>query len=111
MRKIAANYILMPGYPLVKNGYMEWEKGREVRVVDVGPVFKEWAGWEFYGGLLVDSRVQMLVETWTTGSEIVPDIERLYVSTGRNVQGIALIQGIDYRTFSWSARAFIELLV
>ena len=33
MRKIAANYICLPGFPLVKNGYVILEQGR---VIDCG---------------------------------------------------------------------------
>ena len=38
MRKIAANYICLPGFPLVKNGYVILEQGRVKDVVDTGAV-------------------------------------------------------------------------
>ena len=53
LRKIAANYIFVPGYPLVKNGYVVLENGRIADVVDTGGVILEIQGLEFYGGMLV----------------------------------------------------------
>ena len=40
MRKIAANYICLPGFPLVKNGYVILEQGR---VKDVVVKYKDWS--------------------------------------------------------------------
>ena len=53
MRKIAANYICLPGFPLVKNGYVILEQGRVKDVVDTGGRIREIQGLEFYGGLIV----------------------------------------------------------
>ncbi len=50
MRKIAANYICLPGFPLVKNGYVILEQGRVKDVVDTGGRIREIQGfreWEF----------------------------------------------------------------
>ena len=41
MRKIAANYICLPGFPLVKNGYVILEQGRVKDVVDTGGRIRE----------------------------------------------------------------------
>ena len=49
MRKIAANYICLPGFPLVKNGYVILEQGRVKDVVDTGGRIREIQGLEFYG--------------------------------------------------------------
>jgi len=54
MRKIAANYICLPGFPLVKNGYVILEQGRVKDVVDTGGRIREIQGLEFYGGLIVE---------------------------------------------------------
>ena len=51
MRKIAANYICLPGFPLVKNGYVILEQGWVKDVVDTGGRIREIQGLEFYGGL------------------------------------------------------------
>ena len=47
MRKIAANYICLPGFPLVKNGYVILEQGRVKDVVDTGGRIREIQGLEF----------------------------------------------------------------
>ena len=57
MRKIAANYICLPGFPLVKNGYVILEQGRVKDVVDTGGRIREIQGLEFYGGLIVAAYV------------------------------------------------------
>ena len=46
MRKIAANYICLPGFPLVKNGYVILEQGRVKDVVDTGGRIREIQGLE-----------------------------------------------------------------
>ena len=57
MRKIAANYICLPGFPFVKNGYVILEQGRVKDVVDTGGRIREIQGLEFYGGLIVAAYV------------------------------------------------------
>ena len=110
MKKIASNYIFMPGFPLIRNGYIEWEKGEFLRVVHTDGLLQELPGLEFYGGLLVSSRVQELVRFWTPGMQILPEIERLYHSLHDPLDGLSLIAGIDYKEFRWEKRATIELL-
>lgn len=52
-RKIAANYIFLPGFPLVKNGYAVWEDGNVTDVVVRG-TDKEIQDWNFTGGACAD---------------------------------------------------------
>ena len=52
-RKIAANYIFLPGFPLVKNGYVEIPEAKEARVVEMGGQLREIEGLECYGGCVV----------------------------------------------------------
>ena len=49
MRKIAANYIFLPGYPLVRNGYVVIDGQNGVDVVNTGGFIREIPGFDFYG--------------------------------------------------------------
>lgn len=53
MRKIAANYILLPGFEFVKNGYVVLKDGMVVDVVNTGGEIREIPCLEFYGGCLL----------------------------------------------------------
>ena len=68
MRKIAANYICLPGFPLVKNGYVILEQGRVKDVVDTGGRIREIQGLEFYGGLIVAAYVAAYQERLEEGA-------------------------------------------
>lgn len=47
MRKVAANYLFFPGYPLIKNGYVVLEQDQVKEVVDTGGLFGKYRGWSF----------------------------------------------------------------
>lgn len=72
MRKIAANYICLPGFPLVKNGYVILEQGRVKDVVDTGGRIREIQGLEFYGGLIVAAYVAAYQERLEEGDLLLP---------------------------------------
>ena len=69
MRKIAANYILLPGFEFVKNGYVVLKDGMVVDVVNTGGEIREIPCLEFYGGMLVDDRVRQHI-VWSPGDPI-----------------------------------------
>ena len=58
MRKIAANYILLPGFEFVKNGYVVLKDGKVMDVVNTGGEIREIPCLEFYGGMIVDDCVR-----------------------------------------------------
>jgi len=109
MRKIAANYIWLPRYPLLRGGYVLLEGDKVVRVVDTGGKLNEIAGLEFYGGLIVAACVQELASEWRVGDKIRPLLHAFYSRQGE-INGLALIQGIDYQNFCWTKEAFISPL-
>ena len=109
MRKVAANYICLPGKPLVKNGYVVLEEGMPVEVVDTGGVVTEIAGLEFYGGMLVADFVYGQEDAFTVGEPLLPVLEVLYAGQ-EEVCGIVLIEGADLCHLQWQAGARIRKL-
>ena len=66
MRKIAANYILLPGFEFVKNGYVVLKDGKVMDVVNTGGEIREIPCLEFYGGMIVDDCVRQCIK-WVPG--------------------------------------------
>lgn len=95
LRKIAANYIFVPGYPLVKNGYVVLENGRIADVVDTGGVIQEIQGLEFYGGMLVTDMLLTMKIKLPPEGEMIPFLEEIYTRFHSVPQGIALLKGAD----------------
>ncbi len=110
IRKIAANYIFVPGWPLVKNGYIEISGFQGVRVVDTHGQIKEIAGLEFYGGMIVPDYVCACKSLLLPEVEILPFLERLFAQKGNVYQRVALIEGADLIRLVWKERAAIRLL-
>ena len=92
MRKIAANYICLPGFPLVKNGYVILEQGRVKDVVDTGGRIREIQGLEFYGGLIVAAYVA------------------IYRRGGKEYQGVGIWEGADLLKLTWTNKTKFRLL-
>ena len=106
MRKIAANYILLPGFEFVKNGYVVLKDGRVTEVVNTGGEIKEIPCLEFYGGMLVDDCVLENIE-WFLEDNLCDKIRDLYRTNIPHGKGFALIQGADFTHFLWTAEARI----
>ena len=87
MRKIAANYICLPGFPLVKNGYVILEQGRVKDVVDTGGRIREIQGLEFYGGLIVAAYVAAYQERLEEGDLLLPCWTRSTVGEEKSIRG------------------------
>lgn len=102
MRKIAANYIFLPGFSLVKNGYVVISEPGEVTVVDTGGRLTEIAGLEFYGGLLVPEYVRKHPDIFRAGKKLIPVLEQLYAEYGKHYDQVALIEGADLRELNWT---------
>lgn len=98
LRKIAANYILLPGFELTRNGYVVLEEGQVTDVVDTGGEIKEIPCLEFYGGMIVADFVRNEVE-WQEGDDIPAKIKDCY--SRKSGKGLAIIQGADFARFSW----------
>mgnify|MGYP000133320383 FL=1 len=109
MRKIAANYILLPGFEFVKNGYIVLKDGMVVDVVNTGGEIREIPCLEFYGGMLVDDRVRQHI-VWSPGDPIREKILQLYRENGACGNSLALIQGVDFTRFSWMPESRIVYL-
>lgn len=111
LRKIAANYIFVPGYPLVKNGYVILENGQIADVVDTGGVIREIQGLEFYGGMLVaDSLLPMNLKLPPEG-DLLPFLEEVYAQPHPLTQGIALLKGADLLRLAFRPGACLERLL
>lgn len=110
MRKITSNYIYLPGYPLVKNGYVVLDGGKVVGVVDTGGIIREIEALEFYGGMIVDKIVLSQKRDWTEGQPLLPWLEQIYAGATTVSTGLALIKGADLRKKRFTAQTEIELL-
>lgn len=106
-RKIAANYIFLPGYPLLRNGYVVLEDGRVTNVVDTGGVVSEIPCLEFYGGMLVSLAAATRVP-WQEGDDILDRLRA--VEMGENLSGLALIEGADLHDFRWLKTTRLSIL-
>ena len=104
MRKIAANYILLPGFELVRNGYVILENDEVVDVVDTGGEIKEIPCLEFYGGMIVANQVREELK-WMPGDDLCGCIWQLYQDNMMNKKGLALIQGADFTRMLWTPEA------
>lgn len=110
MRKIAANYIYWPGYPLVKNGYIVLGDNGSVEVVDTGGEVREIAGLEFYGGLIVPEFVCRISSDFRIDAPILPVLDSVFSLYSDCAVKAAIIEGADLRSFVWKAGAHIRLL-
>lgn len=100
-RKIAANYIFLPGFPLVKNGYAVWEDGNVTDVVDTGGQIKEIQGLEFYGGMLVPDFVGRLITEWKGGERLVSELDKIYSEFSPKPYRLAILEGADLKALRW----------
>lgn len=104
MRKIAANYILLPGFELVRNGYVVLENDEVVDVVDMGGKIREIPCLEFYGGMIVADQVRERLQ-WMPGDDLYGSIRQLYQESVVNTKGLALVQGADFARMLWTPEA------
>lgn len=104
-RKIAANYIYLPEYPFVKNGYVVLEGERVQEVVDTEGRVREIQGLEFYGGLIVPDYVRTFGQVPEAGELFMPFLEKLLGQYGTDYRGVAILEGADLLEFKWKEGA------
>lgn len=110
IRRIASNYIYLPGHDLVKYGYVEFGEQREVKVIDTGGQMYEIAGLEFYGGLIVPGYVCTEVGLFQNDSALLSTLDYLYARNNEPFYQVAIIEGADLRELTWKPGARIRLL-
>lgn len=111
MRKIAANYIFLPGSSLVKNGYVILE-GKQVReIVDTGGKIREIPALEFYGGMLVADFLAGTDLKGKEGQALLPYLENRYRGLSWEKGGISLLKGADLVELTFGKNTEIERVV
>lgn len=100
-RKIAANYIFLPGFPLVKNGYAVCEDGHLTDVVDTGGQIKEIQGLEFYGGMIVPDFVSKYITRFYPGESLLVVLDGIYSEVAKGFYTPAIIEGVDLKELKW----------
>lgn len=109
-RKIAANYIFLPGQKLVKNGYVVDEGEGNVQVVDTGGQIREMQGLEFYGGILVPDYVKEQAVRFVPGCNLWEVLTLLYQKNGFSYKRFALVEKADLQHFTWRPETTVRLL-
>jgi len=110
MRKIAANYIFLPGFPLTKNGYVVLPDAGPAEVVDTGGQIREMAGLEFYGGLIVADFAAAALRHSEEGILLSPFLEACYRQQPETIYRLSLIEGADLLDLKWRKNARIVML-
>lgn len=110
MRKIAANFIYWPGYPLVKNGYIAFGDDDRIEIVDTGGIVHEIAGLEFYGGLIVPDFVCRESRNFCAEEGMLPILDAVFSLYSIHDLKAAIIEGANLRTLTWKVGAHIRLL-
>lgn len=110
MRKIAANFIYWPGYPLVKNGYIAFGDDGDVKIVDTGGEIHEIAGLEFYGGMIVPDFVCRESRNFQAEEPLLSALDHIFSLHPEHGVKAAIIEGADLSTLTWKTGARIRLL-
>ena len=111
MRKVAANYVFLPGMPLLKQGYVVWDGGVLRDVVDTGGKLQEIHGLEFYGGMIVAAEVLEKWGRWKAGEALMPFLAECYRESDGEVRGMAIITGADLKRMVFCEGTEIERLI
>lgn len=110
VRKIGANYIFWPGFPLVKYGYLLLDGKSVTDVIDTGGAVREIEGLEFYGGLLLPAALSELTFERPEEGPLLPFLEELYTRLPREGKGVALLKGADLRNLCFRPGWVLERL-
>ncbi len=110
MRKIAANYIFLPGYPLVKNGYVIVEGKKVQDVIGFDGEIREIQGLEFYGGMLVAGFLANPAFSFEPGTSVVSYLRDCYTINPGMFGGLAILEGADLRRLIFRPDTIIRRL-
>lgn len=110
MRKIAANYICLPGFPMIKNGYVVLNGRQVVDVVDTGGVITEIPALEFYGGMIVAGYLADTDVEKENGRDLRIWLEERY-GAGQENCGLAIVEGADLFRMVFQQGTVISKLV
>ena len=110
VRKIAANYIYLPGFPLMKNGYVVYDSSRPVEVIDTGSAIREIQGLEFYGGMIVAGQVKQAEAFFYAGADLLTIVDRIYQQEEMLPGGLCILEGADLLRLKWTESSRIRIL-
>ncbi|MDR0981721.1 MAG: hypothetical protein LBM07_00560 [Culturomica sp.] len=111
IRKIGANYIFIPEYPLTKNGYLVIDNNNITNIVDTGGIIKEFHGLEFYGGMIVDLRCKTIILQNIVGENIIKVLTDFYRSLSSATDGIAVLESADLKNMRFTALNRLKTLI
>lgn len=111
MRKIAANYVFLPDYPLVKNGYVIMEGKTVQDVIGFDGEIREFQGLEFYGGMLVAGFLANSAFTFEPGVSVISYLRDCYTVNPNLSDGLAILEGADLRQLTFRPDTIIRRLV
>lgn len=97
MRRIGAHFIYLPGFELMKGGYAEFHAEQLERLIQKDVAQKEFAGLEFYAGLLVTYEAAIALKE-SGETDIITFLQTFYLSHP-SIERLAVITGIDYTYF------------
>ncbi|MDR0765589.1 MAG: hypothetical protein LBF09_01455 [Odoribacteraceae bacterium] len=107
-RAIAAHYILLPGHPLLKNGSVAWQQDAPPRLLPSSLPARETHGTEFHAGMIVADFAREEIRDWLPGDSLVERLSRLYATCPRETLALAVVQGADWETLSWTTGTTIK---
>ena len=110
VRKIATNVIYWPGFPLVRNGYIEIFEDGTLNVVDTGGELKEIPALEFFAGMIVPDFVYYKCSSFAVGNSLVDLLDPLYSEVKAEMMRPAIIEGADLRQLVWTDNAIVRML-
>lgn len=110
MRKIAANYIFLPGFPLLHNGYVVQGEQGELELVDTGGEIREIAALEFYGGMIVAGYLREESDFWPEEGDLLALIGESYQKACGREYCPAILEGADLSRLVWKKKARIRNL-
>ena len=110
MRRIASNYVFLPGTALISGVYAEYDDvyGR-FRIAAFESGCCEIEGLEFYSGILTDARLADFIDELKRASDLRETIGRIYKGFPVPAEKLAVLSGCV--NFRWGKHAKFRILV